>query len=261
VSRPIVFCTDYGLRDEFVGVCHGVMFKIAPDASVIDLTHAIPRQDVMRGALVLSRAAPYLPDDAVYCAVVDPGVGSERRAVAIRAGTGALLVGPDNGVLSLAWAVLGGTEDAFEISSPGIVLHPMSNTFHGRDVFAPAAAHLAMGTPLETIGPRLNPDQLQVLEVPGPMVAPDAIGARVIGVDGFGNVQLNVTNEHLVAAGIEGTVGVAGSRVPLVETFTDLPEHGLGVIVDSLGFVALVVNKGSAAEMLHLGEGSTVVLE
>ena len=261
MSRPIVFCTDYGLQDEFVGVCHGVMFKIDPDASVIDLTHAVPRQDVMRGALVLSRAAPYLPEDAVYCAVVDPGVGSERRAVGVRAGTGALLVGPDNGVLSLAWAVLGGDEDSFEISSPGIVLHPMSNTFHGRDVFAPAAAHLAMGTPLETIGPRVDPEHLQVLEVPGPMVAPDAIGARVIGVDGFGNVQLNVTRQHLVDAGIEGTVGVAGTHIPLVETFTDLPEHGLGVIVDSQGFVALVVNKGSAAEVLHLGEGSTVVLE
>jgi S-adenosylmethionine hydrolase len=197
----------------------------------------------------------------VYCAVVDPGVGSERRAVAVRAGTGALLVGPDNGLLSLAWAVLGGAEAAFEISSPGIVLHPMSNTFHGRDVFSPAAAHLATGTPLETIGPRMDPEHLQVLEVPGPMVGPDAIGARVIGVDGFGNVQLDATREHLIDAGIEGTVGVAGSRVPLVETFADLPEHGLGVIVDSQGFVALVVNRGSAAEMLRLGEGSTVVLE
>jgi S-adenosylmethionine hydrolase len=107
----------------------------------------------------------------------------------------------------------------------------------------------------------LDPERLQVLEVAGPMMAPDAIGARVIGVDGFGNVQLNVTREHLVDVGIEGTVGVAGTRVPLVETFTDLPEHGLGVIVDSQGFVALVVNKGSAAEILHLGEGSTVVLE
>ncbi|TMK16086.1 MAG: SAM-dependent chlorinase/fluorinase, partial [Actinobacteria bacterium] len=168
---------------------------------------------------------------------------------------------PDNGLLSLAWAVLGGAEAAYEISSPGIVLHPVSNTFHGRDVFAPAAAHLAMGTPLETIGSRLDTEHLQVLEVHGPMVAPGAIGARVIGVDGFGNVQLNVTREHLADAGIEGTVGVAGSRVPLVETFTDLPEHALGVIVDSQGFVALVVNKGSAAEMLRLGEGSTLVLE
>jgi S-adenosylmethionine hydrolase len=261
VTRPIVFCTDYGLRDDFVGVCHGVMAKIAPDAPVIDLLHAIPRQDVMRGALVLSRSIPYMPEDAVYCAVVDPGVGSERRAIAVMTPSGAALVGPDNGVLSLAWEVLGGAEAAVQISSPGIVLSPVSQTFHGRDVFAPAAAHLAAGVPIETIGPSIDPGALHTLEVLGPMVGPGAIGARVIGVDGFGNVQLNVTRDHLAGAGIENSVRLAGTEVPLVRTFADLPVNGLGAIIDSQGFVALVVNRGSAAEMLHLGAGSTVVLE
>jgi hypothetical protein len=261
VTRPIVFCTDYGLRDDFVGVCHGVMTKIAPDVRVIDLLHAIPRQDVMRGALVLSRAVPYMPEDAVYCAVVDPGVGSERRAIAVRTPSGPDLIGPDNGVLSLAWEVLGGAEVAFQISSPGIVLSPVSQTFHGRDVFAPAAAHLACGVPIETIGQEIDVATLHALEVLGPMVAPGAIGARVMGVDGFGNIQLNVTRDHLVAAGIADSIGVVGMRVPLVATFTNLPVHGLGAIIDSQGFVALVVNQGSAAEMLHLGAGSTVVLE
>jgi hypothetical protein len=261
VSRPIVFCTDYGLRDDFVGVCHGVIAKIAPDVRVIDLQHAIPRQDVMRGALVLSRAVPYMPEDSVYCAVVDPGVGSERRAIAVATTTGALLVGPDNGLLSLAWEVLGGAELAVQIASPGIVLSPVSNTFHGRDIFAPAAAHLATGTALDTIGPAIDPGGLHILEVMGPMVASGAIGARVIGVDGFGNVQLNVTREHLVDAGIERVVVVAGMEAPIVATFTDLPPHGLGAIVDAQGYVALVVNQGSAAELLHLGEGSTAVLE
>jgi S-adenosyl-L-methionine hydrolase (adenosine-forming) len=261
VTRPIVFCTDYGLRDDFVGICHGVMATIAPDAHVIDLQHAIPRQDVMRGAVVLSRAVPYMPGDAVYCAVVDPGVGSERRAIAVATASGSLLVGPDNGVLSLAWEALGGAEAAFQIASPGIVLSPVSHTFHGRDVFAPAAAHLATGTPIDTIGPAIDPIGLHTLEVPGPMVAPGAIGARVIGVDGFGNVQLNVTRDHLEAAGITDAVGVAGTQASLVSTFADLPPHGLGAIIDSQGYVALVVNQGSAAEMLHLGEGSTGVLE
>jgi S-adenosylmethionine hydrolase len=261
VTRPIVFCTDYGLRDDFVGVCHGVMAKIAPDVRVVDLQHAIPRQDVMRGALVLSRAVPYMPEDAVYCAVVDPGVGSERRAIAVGTASGALLVGPDNGVLSLAWEALGGAERAFQIASPGVVLSPISHTFHGRDVFAPAAAHLAIGTPIDTFGPPVDTEGLHVLELMGPMVAPGAIGARVVGVDGFGNVQLNVTRAHLSDAGIEGAVGVAGAEAPIVATFTDLPPHSLGAIIDSQGFVALVVNQGSAAEMLHLGEGSTVVLE
>ena len=112
MTRPIVFLTDYGLRDEFVGICHGVITRIAPDARVIDLTHSIARQDVMRGALALSRAAGYMPVDAVYCAVVDPGVGSERRPIAVRSGSGAVLVGPDNGLLSMAWAVLGGPDAA-----------------------------------------------------------------------------------------------------------------------------------------------------
>ncbi|HTG47581.1 MAG TPA: SAM-dependent chlorinase/fluorinase [Actinomycetota bacterium] len=261
MTRPIVFLTDYGLRDEFVGICHGVIARIAPDALVIDLTHAIARQDVLRGALALSRAAAYLPADAVYCAVVDPGVGSERRPIAVRAASGALLVGPDNGLLSMLWEVLGGPEVAYEIASPGIVLSPMSKTFHGRDIFAPAAAHLASGTPVETLGASLDVAGLGTLELPGPMVAPGAIGARVTAVDGFGNVQLNVTTEHLRSAGIEGSLDVGGATIPFVGTFAELPEHALGAIVDSQGFVAFVVNRGSAAEILHLGDGSTVVLE
>ena len=171
MSRPIVFLTDYGMADEFVGVCHGVMLRIAPDVRVIDLTHSIPRQDVMHGALTLGRATSYLPEDAVYVAVVDPGVGSGRGSIAVRAASGALLVGPDNGVLSLAWEALGGAEDAVEITSDDVVLQPVSRTFHGRDVFAPAAAHLAVGMPLAALGSALDVDRLHVLELPGPMVA------------------------------------------------------------------------------------------
>jgi S-adenosylmethionine hydrolase len=261
VTRPIVLCTDYGLHDEFVGICHGVIAQIAPDARVIDLSHAVPRQDVFRGAVVLSRAVAYMPADAVYCAVVDPGVGSERRAVAVATPSGAILVGPDNGLLSPAWAALGGVEAAHEISSGSVVLRPVSRTFHGRDVFAPAAAHLARGMALEGVGPPLDPEDLRAIELPGPMVAPGAVGGRVTGIDGFGNVQLNVTAEHLAAAGIGERLAIGSARIPLVGIFADLPEHGLGAIVDSQGFVALVVNKGSAAEGLRLHEGAAVVLE
>jgi S-adenosylmethionine hydrolase len=261
MTRPIVFCTDYGLTDEFVGVCHGVMARIAPDSRVIDLTHAIARQDVMRGALVLSRATAYLPDDAVYCTVVDPGVGSERRAIAMRAASGAFLVGPDNGVLSAAWESLGGAQAAYEIAAPEVTLRPISRTFHGRDVFAPAAAHLAAGFPLERIGPALDIADLRTFDLPGPMVASHAVGGRVSGVDGFGNVQLNITRAHLESAGIGERIVVSGHKVPFVGIFADLPEHGLGAIVDSQGFVALVVNHGNAAEALGLVEGAAVVLE
>jgi S-adenosylmethionine hydrolase len=126
--------------DEFVGVCHGVIARIAPDAHVIDLSHAVPRQDVLRGAITLGRSVPYLPDDAVYLGVVDPGVGSERRAIVVRTVSGVDLVGPDNGLLSFAWDALGGVDAVVEVRSDAVVLAPVSRTFHGRDVFAPAAA-------------------------------------------------------------------------------------------------------------------------
>lgn len=261
MSRPIVFLTDYGTTDEFVGVCHGVMLRIAPDARIVDLTHAVPRQDVMRGGLTLGRATSYMPGDSVYVAVVDPGVGSGRRSIAVRASSGAILVGPDNGVLSLAWEALGGAEAAVEITSDAVVLRPMSHTFHGRDVFAPAAAHLAAGVPLAQLGPSIATGELNVVELPGPMVASGAIGARVTGIDGFGNVQLNVGPNDLEAAGIGAILMVHGREVPRVGTFVDLPERTLGAIIDSQGQLALVVNRGSAAETLGLATGKTVVLE
>lgn len=261
MTRPIVFLTDYGLADEFVGVCHGVIARIAPDARVVDLTHAVPRQDVMRGALTLGRATPYMPADAVYVAVVDPGVGSERRSVGVRSASGAVLVGPDNGVLSLAWEALGGAEHAVAIASELVLLQPVSRTFHGRDVFAPAAAHLAAGMALEELGPEISVEELRALELPGPMVSSGAIGARVTGVDGFGNVQLNVTPADLDSAGLGPVLSVRGRQAPRVGIFADVEEGGLAAIVDSQGQLALVVNRGSAADSLGLTIGKTVVIE
>jgi S-adenosyl-L-methionine hydrolase (adenosine-forming) len=261
MKRPIVFCTDYGTADEFVGICHGVIASIAPGVQVIDLTHAVPRQDVFRGALVLGRATSYMPKGCVYLGVVDPGVGSERRSIAVEAATGDVLVGPDNGLLSFAWEALGGARAARAITSDQVVLHPVSRTFHGRDVFAPVAARLATGLPLEALGPEIGVGELRTLELPVPMVTPGAIGARVMGVDGFGNVQLNASPEHLAAAGIADAFRVGGRELRIVGIFAELPEQELGAIVDSQGQLALVVNKGSAASMLDLSEGSSVILE
>jgi S-adenosylmethionine hydrolase len=260
MARPIVFLTDYGLSDDFVGVCHGVIARIAPDAPVIDLTHTIPRQDVRSGAIVLSRAAPFMPQDAVHLAVVDPGVGSERRAIAVAAGRGALLVGPDNGLLSMAWTVLGGVDRAVEISSDDVILHPVSSTFHGRDVFAPAAAHLCAGMDIDELGPSLDPAALRTIELAGPMIASGVVGARVTGVDGFGNVQLNVRAQDLEAAGLEGPIEVGGRVFERAATFSDVANGAAAAIVDSHGFVALVVNQGSAAELMHLRRGEAVML-
>ncbi len=261
MTRPIAFLTDYGLADAFVGICHGVIARIAPDARTIDLTHSVPRQDVLRGAIELGRAVPYMPPDAVYVAVVDPGVGSARRALATAAGD-ALLVGPDNGVLSVAWEALGGVDAAVQIENDEVVLSPVSRTFHGRDVFAPAAAHLANGMGLNALGSPVEVATLHRLDVPGPMVAPGAVGARVTVIDGFGNVQLNATVTDLEAAGIEGvTLRVNGRSVPRADMFADLDRLGLGVIVDSQGFLSLVMNHGSAAAVLGLPVGGAVILE
>jgi S-adenosylmethionine hydrolase len=260
VSRPIVFLTDYGLADGFVGVCRGVIARIAPDAPVIDLTHQIARQDVLQGAVALGRAARFMPDDAVYLAVVDPGVGSERRPIAVETRAGALLVGPDNGLLSMTWTELGGAQRAVEISAPEVLLHPVSRTFHGRDVFAPAAAHLAAGLSIEDLGPAVPVEHLLVLDLPGPMVTPGSVGARVIAVDGFGNVQLNVTPAELEAAEIGPTLEIGARDVPRVATFAEVPYGACGAIVDSEGYVALVVNRGSASQTLGLSVGDAVVL-
>ena len=262
MTRPIVFLTDFGLSDPWVGICHGVMYRIAPEAHVIDLTHAVPRQDVMRGAIELGRAVEYLPPNAVYLAVVDPGVGSERHAAAVAAGT-ALLVGPDNGVLSLAWEALGGVDEAVRIENEELLLTPVSRTFHGRDVFAPAAAHLAVGRPPADLGPSIDPAALGRIDVPSPMVVPGKVGARVMGVDGFGNVQLNARTAELSSAGLdaERVLVVNGRRVPRAGTFAELPEHEPGMLVDSEGFIALVVNHGSAAATMRLSAGDPVVLE
>jgi S-adenosylmethionine hydrolase len=262
MTRPIVFLTDYGRSDSFVGICHGIMARIAADARVIDLTHSVPRQDVLRGAVELARAVPYMPEGAVYVAVVDPGVGSDRRAVAAAAGA-SLLVGPDNGLLSLAWEALGGVDAAVEVVSEDVVLAPVSRTFHGRDDFAPAAAHLAAGMPLEDLGPAIDVATLERLDLPRPMVADGAVGARVTATDGFGNVQLNATEGDLDAAGVAGgrVLIVNGRRLPRAGTFAELPEREPGLIVDSEGHLAIVVNHGNAAGMLGLAAGDTVVVE
>jgi S-adenosylmethionine hydrolase len=259
--RPIVFCTDYGLGDEFVGVCHAVMQRIAPGVPVVDLTHAISRQDVLQGAMVLGRAAPFLPPDAVIVGVVDPGVGGDRREVAVATAAGAVLVGPDNGLLSMAWSALGGATAAVSIESASVLLSPVSTTFHGRDIFAPAAAHLAAGMPLAEVGPPVEVADLEVLELPAPMVAPGKVGARVMSVDGFGNVQLNARVEELEHAGLDGRLTVAGRPVPLVSVFSDVPEQAVAALIDSQGFLALVVNRGSAAATFDLRPGATVVVE
>jgi len=260
VTRPIVFATDYSLRDEFVGVCHGVIARIAPGARVIDLTHAIRRQDVLDGALTLVRASRFMPTDAVWLAVVDPEVGSNRRSIAGRMVTGAFVVGPDNGLLSLLWKSLGGLEAAVEISDEDVLLRPVSRTFHGRDVFAPAAADLALGKPLAALGPEVVPDVLVRLAMPPARVRGGRIECVVLDVDTFGNVELNIHPPALEEAGLARAFRVGDLFVRRADTFSDVSEGELVAIEDSQGHVAIAVNRGSASDTLGVRQGDVLTL-
>jgi S-adenosylmethionine hydrolase len=267
-ARPIVFLSDYGLEDEFVGICHAVIARISPASPIIDLTHGIPPHDVLRGALVLSRSIPYLPTDAVFMAVVDPGVGTPRRPVAaVTSHGGQLLVGPDNGLMSLAWAKRGGVARAVEIAEPTVILEPVSATFHGRDIFAPAAAHLAAGVRLSELGPEVDPASLEVVHPPAPAVETGRIDGEVFGVDRFGNVQLSAGLDDLERAGMVGAnrLKVVTRRgttsVRRAATFGDVTEGEFALIVDSSGRLALVLNRGSAAEALDLAVGDALTIQ
>jgi S-adenosyl-L-methionine hydrolase (adenosine-forming) len=261
------FLTDYGNEDGFVASCHGVIAGLAPHARVIDVTHEVPRHDVRRGAIVLAAVVPYLPE-SVHVAVVDPGVGTDRRGVAVVTGRG-VLVGPDNGLLCPAADALGGPTSAFELTDPRYRLPAVSATFHGRDVFAPAAGHVAAGLDPSALGPAVPPDTLVRLPVPVARLVDGPAGsldAEVVHVDRFGNVELAADGRLLAAAGIVSgspvLLGTPGGQWDLarVETFGSVPAGEPLLFVDSAGRAALAVNQGSAAAVFALRAGDVVRL-
>ena len=257
MAEPLItFLSDYGLEDDFVGVCHAVMAGICPQARVIDLIHGVRRHDIRQGAVLLAGALSYLPV-AVHLAVVDPGVGGPRRAVAVRLDDGRLLVGPDNGLLAPAAEAGGGAVEAVEISTSPWRLEPVSATFHGRDLFAPVAAALARGEPLCETGTPLDPIALTGLELPRPEVREGALIAHVRYIDRFGNLQLNAGQELLPEA-TEGALEIetsGGERhtVTLAAAFADVPTGGLLLYEDSQRRLAVAVSQGDAAQQLGLG--------
>jgi S-adenosyl-L-methionine hydrolase (adenosine-forming) len=265
MPSPITFLSDFGLQDDFVGTCHGVMATIVPEARVIDLTHGIRPGHVLQGALVLANALPYMPP-GVHLAVVDPGVGSGRRALALSDREGRLHVGPDNGLLLPAVDRFGGVAEAHELANPDYSLQPVSRTFHGRDLFSPAAAHLAAGVPLGELGPPIDPAELVPLDIPQPHVGTNRIRATALAVDRFGNVALNLAREHLEEAGIApGTrleLTCHGSQFYAVaaRTFADARSGELILYEDSYGNLAVAVSRGSAAELLRAEEGTEILL-
>jgi S-adenosylmethionine hydrolase len=266
-ARPITFLSDYGAEDEFAGVCRAVIARIAPDARVIDLTHGIARHDVRQGAAVLANALPFAPA-GVHVAVVDPGVGSPRKAVAIRcADADRILVGPDNGLLWPALKRLGAPAEAVDVSLSPARLEPVSATFHGRDIFAPVAARLALGAALTELGEALDPGDLVELVWRPPALDPGVeLRAEISHTDRFGNVALVATAGDAAEAGLRlgRRVAVeAGGRTQegvYAVTFADLEPGGLLVYLNAAGALALAVNRASAAERLGVAGGDVVAL-
>lgn len=261
----VTFTSDYGLDDVFVGVCKGVVAQIAPDVRILDVCHLIAAQDVEQGANSLASAIPYLPV-AVHLALVDPMHGSSSRGVVVETEDLSLLVGPDNGLLSLAWEERGGVARAFELVNPVLWRDTVHKTFRGRDVFAPVAAHLANGRDLTDVGPAIDVQTLSRLPHRQVVVDDDHVHAEVSLVDHFGNVSLNVARSDLEAAGITfgDTVELRCNgrtlAVPFTATYGDVARGRLTLCEDSFRAVMLAVNAGHASRELRVARGEPIVI-
>src|SRR3954451_18731318 len=252
MARPITFLSDYGLEDDFVGVCHAVIARIAPDARLVDLTHGLERHDVRTAAMVLRRSLPFCAP-GIHLAVVDPGVGTARRAIALRTtDEDRILIGPDNGLLSLAAQRFGGIAEVVDVARSRHRLEPVSMTFHGRDIFAPVAAHLAAGAPLGDAGDPIDADEVVRADMPLAILEEGELFAHAVGFDRFGNVMLDVEHAELTGSGFRlgHGVDVNGRHGVYATTFADVAPGELILYEDAYRTLALAVNRGSARELL-----------
>ena len=266
-ARPLIsLLTDFGARDPSGAICHGVISGICPDATVIHISHEVTKYAIRDGALMLWCALPYFPV-GTHVAVVDPGVGTARRPVALKTGRGDVLIGPDNGLLRPAARRLGDVVSAVELTSEAHRLHPVSTSFHGRDIFAPAAAHLAAGVPLEDLGPAVDPLTLVDLVIPDAQPLANGLTSSVIYIDTFGNCKLAGLRSDL-----EATVGLMQSGRPVriaddggsarelvwADTFGDVEPGQAMLYVDSYDRLTLAVNQGNAAVALGLIQDQSI---
>jgi S-adenosylmethionine hydrolase len=265
MSKPISFLSDFGHRDEFVGVVHGVLAKLAPGSRVIDIGHGFPRGHVKTAALALTRAIQYLPE-GVCLAVVDPGVGTDRKALAAETSWGTF-IGPDNGLLSPAVAMVGGATKIVSIENSEAMIPSPGQTFHGRDVFAPAAALIASGeAAINELGPKVPGDEIVPLLLPLTETSGSMITGEAWWVDAFGNVQTNIGPEDVAGLGINPgdtvtvKVGSTMHALPWVSSYGDVAEGESLIHVDSVGLLAVAVRGGRADEELNLAEGVAVSL-
>ena len=261
----ITFMSDFGWDDEFVGVVHGVIAKIAPEARVIDLTHEIPPGDVRAGALALLRSIQYLPEGVVL-AVVDPGVGTDRRPIAVESEWG-YFVGPDNGLLAPAVAMVGGARRAVTLEDPRLILPAAGASFDGRDRFGPAAAVLASGeAKLEDLGPLITGGDLTPMLLPLAETEGDGVRGEVWWVDRFGNAQTNLGPDDLAMLGlapgssVSVEIGASAYEVPWVTAYGDVDSGAMLIHVDSHGLMALAVRDGRASDRMQLAGKTQVVV-
>jgi len=261
--NTISFLSDYGLADEFVGVTKSVIRTISPEVVVIDITHDIDAHDVRGGGLALARSAQYMAPGVVL-AVVDPGVGTERKPLVVQVGDGqSYLVGPDNGLFAPAVSLVGGATGAVVLDNADYHLPSPGPTFAGRDIFAPVAAHLCNGVPMDELGTSIDPQRL----LPGVLAVSDqaddgSIKAEILWIDRYGNAQLNVDPADLDTwpehVSIEG--GRTTRTAQRVTAFAEISTGSVGLIVDSYGLVSLAVDRGSAAFELEINEGDALTL-
>ena len=263
MERPVItFLTDFG-PESAPAICRGVMLSIARDAQIVDISHSVRKYAIRDGAYLLWTAVQWMPI-GVHVVVVDPGVGTERHPIAIRTARSDVLVGPDNGVLMPAAAILGGATEARILENRDLMLASVTSTFHGRDVFAPVGAHLAAGRPFESVGRTIDLDELVPLDFPTPVVGHGVLETTVLFVDSFGNVRLAGLPANLEAAigplvsgrslllefPANGATPRVEATVPWSRTFGERPIGTLLIYPNSFGHLAIAVNQGSAADLL-----------
>jgi hypothetical protein len=263
-TRPIVFASDFGHGNEWVGICHSVLAGLTPQSPIVDLTHLIRPLEVLSGALLLADSMPYIAEDAVVLGVVDPNVGRDRE-VAIATKSGRYLVGPDNGLLSLAWEAAGGITTVVEISSPDVVHPPRAESFRAPDTLCPAAAHLALGRALDELGQAVEPTTLTALTLSVPEITDGEVRGEVLDFNRFGNIQLNIREPDLARAGLEDVrcltikATSASAEARRGRTYADFEAGEYGVIFDERGWLEIVRgNPESALEGLQLSPGHLV---
>ena len=264
MKKVITLLTDFGLRDPYVGAMKGVILSICPDANIVDISHEIRKFDIRQGAYVLAASAPFFPKGTIHVGVVDPGVGTSRKAIIIETKK-SFYIGPDNGLLTLA-ALREGVKKVVQITNSKYMLPRVSRTFHGRDIFAPAAAYLANGVPIENFGPLL--EEYEILSFSKPHVRKDQIEGEIIYVDGFGNIVTNIYSEILEKVGIseEDKIKVLlndklGKVLKICKAYNEVKKGEFLAIIGSGNFLEISINQGNAAKKLNVKEGTKIKIK